>query len=178
MIIIRPILIFIEVICSFLLIGIVLLQKTKREGLGLAFGAGVGESLFGSRAGNILTKTTVVLAIVFLLNTALISLTYSGIERQSVVDKYPERAAAPTPGRPPQTPGTQPGGPAPAPTAPVDATSVGDGTAPEGDQEISLPPDAAVTMPSEENPAPTAPNSVPTPSLPPATPEADTAPAP
>ena len=40
----------IEAIISVLLIGIILLQKSKDEGLGLAFGAGVGETDFGGRA--------------------------------------------------------------------------------------------------------------------------------
>ena len=35
-------LIFIEIVSALLLIGIILLQKTKDEGLGLAFGAGLG----------------------------------------------------------------------------------------------------------------------------------------
>lgn len=71
-------LLVIEVVCCLLLIGVILLQKSKGEGLGLAFGAGMGESLFGSRAGNVLTRATVVLSIVFLLNTLALALLFSG----------------------------------------------------------------------------------------------------
>ena len=65
MIFVKTLFIIIEILCCLLLIGIILLQKSKSEGLGLAFGAGAGESLFGARAGNVLSKATVVLGIVF-----------------------------------------------------------------------------------------------------------------
>jgi preprotein translocase subunit SecG len=67
--IVKAILVAVEVIISLLLVAIILIQKTKSEGLGLAFGSGMGETLFGSRAGIVLTKLTVILCIVFLVNT-------------------------------------------------------------------------------------------------------------
>ena len=83
-------LIFVEVISALLLIALILLQKTKDEGLGLAFGAGVGETLFGSRAGNVLTKITIVLAVVFLLDTLWLGYLASGtVTSGSVTDKLP-----------------------------------------------------------------------------------------
>ncbi|MEI6562704.1 MAG: preprotein translocase subunit SecG [bacterium] len=83
-------LIFIEIVTALLLIGIILLQKTKDEGLGLAFGAGVGETLFGSRAGNVLTKITVTLAIIFLADTLAIGYMASGrMASGSVIDRLP-----------------------------------------------------------------------------------------
>ena len=54
--IVQFVLVAVEVISSLLLIIIILVQKSKSEGLGLAFGSGMGEALFGSRAGNVLTK--------------------------------------------------------------------------------------------------------------------------
>ena len=51
MAIIRTLLIILEAACSLSLIGLILLQKSKNEGLGLAFGSGGGDSLFGARAG-------------------------------------------------------------------------------------------------------------------------------
>ena len=65
------ILIVFEAIVCFLLIGIVLLQKSTGDGNGLSFGAGA-ESVFGAQAGNVLTRGTVVLAILFLLNTLVL----------------------------------------------------------------------------------------------------------
>ena len=88
-------LIVIEVVSALLLIGFILLQKTKDEGLGLAFGAGVGETLFGSRAGNVLTKITIGLAVIFLVDTLMLGYMASGtMSSGSVVDRLPSSAPA------------------------------------------------------------------------------------
>jgi len=92
----QGLLIFIEIVSALLLIGIILLQKTKDEGLGLAFGAGVGETLFGSRTGNVLTKITVTLAGIFLINTLAIGYFAAGrAGTGSVVDRIPLQQSAP-----------------------------------------------------------------------------------
>ena len=57
MIILKSLLLIVLVISSIALIGLILLQRSKSEGLGLAFGASTGESLFGARAGNVLSKS-------------------------------------------------------------------------------------------------------------------------
>ncbi len=62
-----------EIIVCFLLSGVILLQKPKDGGLGVSFGGGMGESLFGAQMGNVLTKVTVGLAVIFLLNTIVLS---------------------------------------------------------------------------------------------------------
>lgn len=97
---------FIEAMSAILLIGVILLQKSRDQGLGLAFGAGVGESLFGSRAGNVLTKITIGLALVFLINTLLLAVISSRMATStSVVDRIPNRSA---PGGMPLTPTSRP----------------------------------------------------------------------
>jgi len=96
--IIRGFLVFVEVVTCVLLVCIILLQKSKGGGMGLAFGAGVGEALFGAQAGNILTKTTAVLAVVFLVNTTILSLMGAGQHRaatKSLADKIAPAAAQP-----------------------------------------------------------------------------------
>ena len=96
MIFIKALFIVVEVLCCLLLIGLVLLQKSKNEGLGLAFGAGAGESLFGARAGNVLSKATVVLGIVFLANSLLLGVLFAQKDKtlmeQSVAPSAPPAA--------------------------------------------------------------------------------------
>ena len=59
------------VVVSLLLIGIILIQPAKSGGMGAAFG-GVGESVFGGKAGSHLTKATVwMTALFFVLCLAL-----------------------------------------------------------------------------------------------------------
>lgn len=92
MAVLKVLLMMVEVISGVLLVGVVLLQKSKDEGLGLAFGAGVGETLFGSRAGNVLTKITIGLGIVFMVNTMLIGYVMSGGSSSgSITDDLPNQ---------------------------------------------------------------------------------------
>ena len=70
--IVKNILIAVEIICSLILIGIILIQRT-RGGMGMAIGGGMGESLFGAQVGNVLTKTTVIFGIIFLVNTTILA---------------------------------------------------------------------------------------------------------
>ncbi len=62
-----------EVIVCFLLGGIILLQKPKDGGLGVSLGGGMGEALFGAQMGNVLTKGTIILGTIFLINTLVLS---------------------------------------------------------------------------------------------------------
>ena len=89
MAVIRTLLIILEAACSLALIGLILLQKSKNEGLGLAFGSGGGDSLFGARAGNVLTKATVVIGIVFLVNTLILGMMFAGSASESLMDQAP-----------------------------------------------------------------------------------------
>jgi len=77
-------------------------------------GAGVGESLFGSRAGNVLTKITIGLAVVFLMDTLILGYMASGkITSGSVTDQLPAERSAPA------QPGPLSGMPAIPATAPL-----------------------------------------------------------
>jgi preprotein translocase subunit SecG len=95
MAIIRTLLIILEAACSLALIGLILLQKSKNEGLGLAFGAGGNDSLFGARAGNVLTKATVMIGIVFLVNTLILGMLFAGSADESLLDKASVSAPVP-----------------------------------------------------------------------------------
>ena len=60
---------FLEVSSALLLIAIILMQRSKSGGGLGAIAGGATEEVFGSNAGNILTKTTIILSIFFFLNT-------------------------------------------------------------------------------------------------------------
>jgi preprotein translocase subunit SecG len=66
--IVSVILLVIFVITALLLIVIVLMQDDQGEGLGGIFG-GSSSSTFGSRSGNILTKTTSILGTIFIISS-------------------------------------------------------------------------------------------------------------
>jgi preprotein translocase subunit SecG len=102
--ILRILLVVIEIVASLLLIGVILLQKSKSEGLGLAFGSGMGETLFGSRAGNVLTKITVTLSLVFLANTALLGRMFTTAHEISIIDQRTEALPVSAPMAPSQQP--------------------------------------------------------------------------
>ncbi len=146
----KVVLILVEVLCSLLLIGVVLLQKSKGEGLGMAFGAEMGESLFGARAANVLVKITIWLGIIFMLNTVFLARIYSQGQGRSVM----ERVAAP----------------APVPAAPNAAAPTG--TAPQTTLPAPVPapaPAAAPEMPAANPLAAEAPSASAAPAAPPGT---------
>lgn len=76
-------LIILEILVSILLTLVILVQPSKSGGgLGGALGGGgMSEQLFGARTGNVLTKATIVLASIFLLNTIGLAVIYSRQDR-------------------------------------------------------------------------------------------------
>jgi preprotein translocase subunit SecG len=130
--IVKSILVIIEVGSAILLCGVILIQKSKQHGAGLAIGGGMGETLFGGQVTGVLTKFTVIVASVFLVNTALLTIAVnrrvstSGVDVKAVLPSLPQTGAA---GAPPQVaPGTMiPSGavePMPAATVPAAAVPV------------------------------------------------------
>lgn len=94
--VLRYLLIFIEVICSFLLIGVILIQRSKGSGLGMGFGQAMGEQFLGAQAGNVLTKTTVILSLVFFVNTMALAYIYSDrIRGGSIMEDYSDLQPVP-----------------------------------------------------------------------------------
>jgi len=71
-IILFRILMAVEFLVCLLLIGLVLMQRSKGQGVGLSFGGGA-EAIFGAQMGNVLTRFTVILGIVFLVNTTILA---------------------------------------------------------------------------------------------------------
>lgn len=84
------------VLVSILLVGIILLQRTKGSGAGVSFG-GMGEAIFGADVGNVLTRSTIVLGSAFLAITILLSVITSRSGKKaigSVVDRHMPAPAA------------------------------------------------------------------------------------
>ena len=134
MIYFKAVLIMIEIISSLLLIVIILLQRSKNEGLGLAFGSQMGESLFGAQAGNVLVKATVWLGIIFMVNTTVLARIHSRGESRSLISE----SSAPAPMQR-QIPAAAPvGQPVNQPLAPV---------VPMSAPVVPMAPDASPVVP-------------------------------
>ena len=140
----KVILVLVQVISGLLLIVVILLQKSKDGGLGVAFGSNMGENLFGARTGNILTKITIVLAIVFILNTFLLALvsTHSRPEQGSLID----RAGTVTP----SAPSRMPASPSPMPQG---------SAMPADNRGAAMPAPGGTALPDTGNSAPAMPAS-------------------
>lgn len=77
------------IVVALLLTILILIQPSKSGGFGAVFG-GVGESVFGARAGSHLTKATVVMTVIFFV-LALALAAIIGHNRstgQSLTEKY------------------------------------------------------------------------------------------
>ena len=70
-------LLFFYVIVSLLMCLIVLMQRSKQEGLGAAFGGGFTESVWGAQTSQVLVKATVWLAALFFALSIALARLYS-----------------------------------------------------------------------------------------------------
>ncbi len=91
------VLLVIHIIVTLSLIGIILVQRSAADGLGGLGGGGGGGGVMTSRAqANLLTRTTAILAAVFILNSLALSwLTQQDVRDRSLADKLIEQQAAP-----------------------------------------------------------------------------------
>lgn len=151
-ILIRLLMVFEAIVC-FLLIGIVLIQRTKGQGAGLSFGGGA-EAVFGAQMGNVLTRATVVLAVLFLANTTLLTVLRPNGGGRSLADRIAKEAAA----APAAQPATEPSG-----DFAQQAAAVLDTMAPASTNAEAVPPATPAEAPAapvsapETAPAPAAP---------------------
>jgi preprotein translocase subunit SecG len=103
-----PILITFHVFVCLLMVGVVLMQRPKNEGLGAAFGGGMTENIFGAQTTHVLQKFTVWLGIVFFALTLLLAIIYAksgtgetAIQKELLAQPVPAAAVQPavvTPG--------------------------------------------------------------------------------
>lgn len=97
------ILVTFHVLVCLLMIGIVLMQRPKSEGLGAAFGGGMTENMFGAQTTHVLQKFTVWLGITFFALTLLLAILYArrgtgetAIQRELLAQPVPAASATPT----------------------------------------------------------------------------------
>ena len=119
----QTVLFVVQVLVSAGLIGFILLQQGKGADAGAAFGSGASATVFGSRgSGNFLTRTTSVLALIFLINSLVLSyLASQQIKSQGSLMEH----ATPVPlvNTQQQTKPAQTSTPAPTPAVPEEAPS-------------------------------------------------------
>lgn len=120
------ILIAFHVLVCALMVGVVLMQRPKNEGLGAAFGGGMTENIFGAQTTHVLQKFTVWLGVVFFALTLLLAILYAKrgtgettIQKELMSQPAPPAAASPAPVASPAAAPAIPSAPTPAPAAPV-----------------------------------------------------------
>ncbi len=152
---------------SFIMIVLILLQRGRGGGLAGAFGGMGGQSAFGTKAGDVFTRVTIITALVWIFFCMLaIKLISKEGPRRSADNLAPASATAPlTPGEPAK--GTSPAATTPSDTKTGDSAKDDKGTAPAATTPDSSAPAATPATPM--TPATTTPAESSTPA--PATPE-------
>jgi len=103
------VLLIIHLFVTLALIGVVLIQRSEGGGLGIGSTQGMGSFMGGRGTANLLTRTTAILAAIFMVLSMSLALLNRGTVsagRTSILDRAPAGA--------PATTGTTTGTPAPA----------------------------------------------------------------
>jgi len=113
------ILLAVHLVLAVLLIGIILLQQGKGATAGAAFGSGASSTVFGARgSASFLSRTTAVLAALFLTNSLLLAYLYGQtLEAPSLLDNVDAPAVQ---GAPAAASEEIPAAPADVPSTPAD----------------------------------------------------------
>ena len=112
----EPILLIIHLFLAMALVGVILLQKSEGGALGIGGGGGMGGFLTARGAANLLTRTTAILATLFVITSLALAIIASNkrtVQPRSIVDP-PGRSGPATPGTPSPPAPAQPAQP-PAP---------------------------------------------------------------
>jgi preprotein translocase subunit SecG len=133
-----PILLTIQLVVCVAMIGVILLQRSEGGGLGLGTGGGVGGLMTGRGTANVLTRTTVVLASIFIATSIALALVAKASRNSGPLTPgtdgplttLPGAPATPVPAQPSPTP--QPANPpsVPVPAAPATPAPAGGQPAP------------------------------------------------
>ncbi len=107
------VLLIVELFVTLALIGIVLIQRSEGGGLGIGGSQGMGSFMSGRGTANLLTRTTAVLATIFMALALALGLINRSTGEGSILNSPPPPAATST------APASAPSGPAhSAPAAP------------------------------------------------------------
>jgi preprotein translocase subunit SecG len=119
------VLLIVHLFVTLALIGVVLIQRSEGGGLGIGSSQGMGSFMSGRGTANLLTRTTAILAAIFMALSLMLALLTKGTSGvgSSILDNPPPPAAlapraAPAPGTGPAPTATAPATTAPATTAP------------------------------------------------------------
>lgn len=98
------ILITFHVLVCLLMVGVVLMQRPKNEGLGAAFGGGMTENIFGAQTTHVLQRFTVWLGLIFFALTLLLAILYAkrgtgetAVQRELLAQPVPAASPAASP---------------------------------------------------------------------------------
>jgi len=120
------VLLIIHLFVTLALIGVVLIQRSEGGGLGIGSSQGMGSFMTGRGTANLLTRTTAILATIFMVLSLVLALLSRGTSVSTSILDTPPPASAPArsgPAPAPSAPTTAPGAQAPAPTpAPAPTT--------------------------------------------------------
>jgi preprotein translocase subunit SecG len=112
------VLLVVHILIAVALIVVVLLQRSEGGGLGIGGGGGMGGFMTARGTANLLTRTTAILAGVFMAMSLLLAILASrpGEQRRSILDPGAPSPAIPAPQAPAPAPAPAPETPAtPAP---------------------------------------------------------------
>jgi preprotein translocase subunit SecG len=117
------VLLIIHLFVTILLIGVVLIQRSEGGGLGIGTSQGMGAFMSGRGTANLLTRTTAILAAIFMaLSVTLAMLNKGGGTTRSILDTVPAAtvpAPAPATGGPAAPAASSPAASSPAPSSPA-----------------------------------------------------------
>ncbi len=102
----NTVLLIIHLFVTLALIGVVLIQRSEGGGLGIGSSQGMGSFMSGRGTANLLTRTTAILAVIFMglsLTLALLNRGTSGTTTRSILDA-PAPASTTAPPPPPPAP--------------------------------------------------------------------------
>ena len=99
-------LLIVHLFVTLALIGVVLIQRSEGGGLGIGTSQGMGSFMSGRGTANLLTRTTAVLAAIFMLLSLTLALMNRGstVSQRSLLDSTPASSAAPAVPPPPAKP--------------------------------------------------------------------------